>query len=53
MHTPAQVALAWALQTAPNILLIPGTASPEHLQENLQAGSIRLDPDAVRDLSGP
>jgi pyridoxine 4-dehydrogenase len=51
--TPAQVALAWALQAAPNILLIPGTASREHLRQNLDAASVRLDPEAVRDLSGP
>jgi pyridoxine 4-dehydrogenase len=52
-RTPAQVALAWALQAAPNILLIPGTASRTHLRENLEAASVRLDPDAVRDLSVP
>jgi aryl-alcohol dehydrogenase-like predicted oxidoreductase len=47
----AQVALSWALQTAPNLLLIPGTASRRHLRENLAASSVRLDPDAVRELS--
>jgi pyridoxine 4-dehydrogenase len=52
-RTPAQVALAWALQAAPNVLLIPGTASRKHLRENLDAASVRLDPDAVRDLSVP
>jgi pyridoxine 4-dehydrogenase len=35
--TPMQVALAWLLQRSPNILLIPGTSSLEHLRENLQA----------------
>ncbi|HVQ17832.1 MAG TPA: aldo/keto reductase [Actinomycetes bacterium] len=49
--SPAQVALRWALQAAPNILLIPGTASRRHLKENLDAATVRLDPDAIRDLS--
>ena len=38
--TPMQVALAWLLQRAPNILLIPGTSSLEHLRENLAAASL-------------
>jgi len=42
--TPMQVALAWLLQRAPNILLIPGTSSVEHLRENLQAATIELSP---------
>jgi aryl-alcohol dehydrogenase-like predicted oxidoreductase len=37
--TPAQVALAWFLEFAPNILLIPGTSSLAHLEENIGAGS--------------
>ena len=37
-----QVALAWLLHRAPNILLIPGTSSLEHLRENLQAGHLSL-----------
>lgn len=45
--TPMQVALAWLLHRAPNILLIPGTSSLEHLRENMQAGQWSL-PDAVR-----
>ena len=44
--TPMQVALAWLLHRKPNILLIPGTASLEHLRENLNAAQLRL-PDAV------
>jgi pyridoxine 4-dehydrogenase len=44
--TPMQVALAWLLRRAPNILLIPGTASLEHLRENLRAAELRL-PDAA------
>jgi pyridoxine 4-dehydrogenase len=49
--SPAQVALAWALNTAPNVLLIPGTASRAHLRENLDAATVGLDADAVRELS--
>jgi aryl-alcohol dehydrogenase-like predicted oxidoreductase len=45
--TPMQVALAWLLYRAPNILLIPGTSSLEHLRENMQAAQWRL-PDEVR-----
>lgn len=45
--TPMQVALAWLLHRAPNILLIPGTSSLEHLRENMQAAQWSL-PDAVR-----
>ena len=44
--TPMQVALAWLLRRAPNILLIPGTSSVEHLHENLKAAELSL-PDAV------
>jgi len=45
--TPAQVALAWILAVAPNTLLIPGTASLEHLEENVAAGSVVLDDEAL------
>jgi pyridoxine 4-dehydrogenase len=45
--TPMQVALAWLLRRAPNVLLIPGTSSLEHLRENMQAAQLSL-PDAVR-----
>jgi len=44
--TPMQVALAWLLQRSPNILLIPGTSSLEHLRENLKAGTLQI-PSAV------
>jgi diketogulonate reductase-like aldo/keto reductase len=44
--TSAQVGLAWLLAHSPNVLLIPGTASPEHLRENLAAGSLELPPEA-------
>ncbi len=45
--TPMQVALAWLLQRAPNILLIPGTSSRAHLRENLAAAELKLPPDQV------
>lgn len=48
--TPMQVALAWLLQRSPNILLIPGTSSPEHLRENLAAKDLMLTPDVVAEL---
>ncbi len=48
--TPMQVALAWLLRRAPNILLIPGTKSVAHLRDNLAAASIDLPPEAVAAL---
>ncbi|HEX4861628.1 MAG TPA: aldo/keto reductase family oxidoreductase [Rhizomicrobium sp.] len=45
--TPMQVALAWLLQRAPNILLIPGTSSLAHLRENLAAAELALSEDAL------
>jgi pyridoxine 4-dehydrogenase len=45
--TPMQVALAWLVQRAPNILLIPGTSSPQHLRENLAAADLKLTSDTV------
>ena len=48
--TPMQVALAWLLQRAPNILLIPGTSSLGHLRENLAAVNLELPRDAVKAL---
>ena len=50
--TPMQVALAWLLQRAPNILLIPGTASVGHLRENLAAAELKLPSEAVKALDG-
>ena len=50
--TPAQVALQWLLQLAPNVLLIPGTASVTHLRENLAAEGVTLDGQALRELDG-
>jgi len=48
--TPAQIALAWLLQHAPDILLITGTSSIEHLVENVGAGEVRLDVATVARL---
>jgi len=48
--TPMQVALAWLLRRAPNILLIPGTSSVAHLRENVAAGALVLPDDALREL---
>ena len=45
--TPAQIALAWLLDLAPNVLLIPGTRNRAHLAENLDAADVQLD-DAAR-----
>ncbi|HEX7995795.1 MAG TPA: oxidoreductase [Streptosporangiaceae bacterium] len=45
-HTPAQVALAWLLSLRPNVLLIPGTSSTQHLEENMAAADIELDTEA-------
>jgi pyridoxine 4-dehydrogenase len=43
--TPAQIALAWTLSVAPNVLLIPGTSSVQHLEENLAVAGIELPAD--------
>jgi len=48
--TPMAVALAWLLQRAPNILLIPGTSSVAHLRDNVNAATLRLPEDALREL---
>ncbi|WP_087753520.1 aldo/keto reductase family oxidoreductase [Paraburkholderia caledonica] len=48
--TPMQVALAWLLQRAPNILLIPGTSSVGHLRENLHAAQIELNDEILAKL---
>jgi len=44
-RTPAQIALAWTLSVAPNVLLIPGTSSVQHLEENLAVNDIELPAD--------
>jgi aryl-alcohol dehydrogenase-like predicted oxidoreductase len=50
--TPIQIALAWVLALAPNTLLIPGTSSLAHLEENMAAGSVTLDDEALAGLPG-
>ncbi|MES2610771.1 MAG: aldo/keto reductase family oxidoreductase [Pseudomonadota bacterium] len=45
--TPMQVALAWLLQRSPNVLLIPGTSSVAHLQQNMASAQLQLPPDAA------
>jgi len=49
--TPAQIAIAWLLRRAPNILLIAGTSSVAHLRENLTAATLRLPDDALAALN--
>lgn len=49
--SPMQVALAWLLQRSPNILLIPGTSSMNHLRENLSAAELELPSDAIAELN--
>jgi pyridoxine 4-dehydrogenase len=49
--TPMQTALAWLLERAPNILLIPGTSSRAHLRENLAAAALRLSDEVVARLN--
>jgi pyridoxine 4-dehydrogenase len=48
--TPAQVSLAWLLARHDRTLLIPGTNDPAHLDENIAAGSVQLDPETVAEL---
>ena len=50
--TPMQVALAWLLRRAPNILLIPGTSSVAHLRENLAASQLALSRQTLDELNG-
>jgi len=50
-HTPAQVALAWLLSLRPNVLLIPGTSSVRHLEENVAVAGIELDQQAENELT--
>ncbi|NVJ19696.1 MULTISPECIES: aldo/keto reductase family oxidoreductase [Myxococcus] len=50
--TPMQVALAWLLHRAPNILLIPGTSSVAHLRENVAAASLALPAKSIAALDG-
>jgi pyridoxine 4-dehydrogenase len=48
--TGSQIGLAWLLHRAPNVLLIPGTASAEHLEANAAAGDIVLSEEQMRAL---
>ena len=48
--TPTQVALAWLLERAPNILPIPGTSSIGHLRENLAAATLNIPPEIIAEL---
>ena len=50
--TPMQVALAWLLHRAPNILPIPGTSSAGHLRENLAAAALELPQEIIAELDG-
>jgi pyridoxine 4-dehydrogenase len=50
-RSPAQIALAWALSVAPNVLLIPGTSSVQHLEENLAVADIELDGETREQLN--
>jgi aryl-alcohol dehydrogenase-like predicted oxidoreductase len=50
--SPMQVALAWLLHRSPNILLIPGTSSLDHLRENLSAVQLTLSPEILAELDG-
>jgi len=49
--TPMQLALAWLLHRSPNILLIPGTSSRQHLRENLQASMLRIPSEVLANLA--
>jgi aryl-alcohol dehydrogenase-like predicted oxidoreductase len=49
--TPMQVALAWLLQRAPNILLIPGTSSVKHLRKNLAAAELEIPGEVLSELN--
>jgi pyridoxine 4-dehydrogenase len=50
-RTPAQIALAWTLAFSPNVLLIPGTSSVRHLEENMAVADIELDAETVNELT--
>ena len=47
---PAQIVLAWTLSVAPNVLLIPGTSSVQHLEENTAVADIELDDETKTQL---
>ena len=49
--TPAQIALAWLLDLSPNVLLIPGTRTRQHLTQNIRSGGVRIDSTARAELA--
>jgi aryl-alcohol dehydrogenase-like predicted oxidoreductase len=49
--TPMQLALAWLIGRSPNILLIPGTSSLQHLHENLQASQLHIPAEVLANLN--
>ena len=49
-RTPAQIALAWTLTVAPNVLLIPGTSSVAHLRENVAGASLSIPEELLAEL---
>jgi aryl-alcohol dehydrogenase-like predicted oxidoreductase len=51
-YSPAQVAIRWLLDRSPAIIAIPGTSSVSHVEENIRAATVLLDPDAIRDRTG-
>jgi pyridoxine 4-dehydrogenase len=51
--TPAQVRLAWTPHQGPNVLVIPGTCNPDHLAENVAAGTLRLTEQDLAVLGSP
>jgi aryl-alcohol dehydrogenase-like predicted oxidoreductase len=50
--TPMAVALAWLLQRSPNVLLIPGTSSVDHLRENVAGAALTIPPQELDELNG-
>jgi aryl-alcohol dehydrogenase-like predicted oxidoreductase len=50
--TPMAVALAWLLQRSPNVLLIPGTSSVDHLRENVAGAALTIPPEELDELNG-
>jgi pyridoxine 4-dehydrogenase len=49
--SPRQVAIAWLLSRSPQILPIPGSGSPEHVEQNILAASIDLEPGEINAIS--
>ena len=49
--SPQQVRLAWTLHQSPNVLAIPGTGNPTHLEENIAAGTLHLSPEELSTLA--